>query len=111
MQECKAEKQALSSAIVNFDKYLSDEAVKKYKLPAIGFKEIVQKLIVYLRQGLNMQANTKTMMRIMDILITIIDDAPEKQIMQVKLNQRVILGVLMLLLREICKKNLIEFHG
>ena len=71
---------------MNFHKYFTEEAIKKYKLPVFGISEILRKLIMYLRQGLNTGANIKTMMRTMEILTRIIEDAPDKQLMQVTLD-------------------------
>ena len=82
--EVENERLALSEAIVNFEKYISPEALRKYRLPTITLKDIAKKLIKYLKIGLSEDANIKTMIRTMNVLIKIIEEAPDKKSMQVK---------------------------
>ena len=74
---------ALSEAIVNFDKYIPAEALRKYRLPSITLKEIANKFIKYLREGLETKADQQTMITTMKVLINIIERAPDKEVMQV----------------------------
>lgn len=75
----------LSEAIINFDKYFPEEMTKKYKLQPITIREIVKKFIKYLKQGVDSEANPRTMIRTMEVLIKIIEQSPDKQLIQVSL--------------------------